>query len=287
MQAAGEPLRLYWGCQNRVWFGSLPTMTSFTVGNVRATCAANCAKRPAAAVELPTARGVARSSTNSTLMPRACANGSMRSISAWSRIVIGVAGSQRIVIRTSLMPTSLIWPKKNSGSAPLAWSSTTPICRSAPAGLAKTSAAQNALRATVVSLFTRAGFRRSSGRSSPRKTQYTRPQLLRTGRAHGDAGWHQRIRPDRAQLLPRLPQARPRLRGRRDQRPGLPGRARAHAQVRHDPRGPQRGDLARRRRGRDRRDGLQDPLGAGAVGAAVGRPRRRRRRRVDRLLHGA
>ena len=36
------------GCQKRVWFGSLPTMNSLTVGNVRARCAvnaANCAGR--------------------------------------------------------------------------------------------------------------------------------------------------------------------------------------------------------------------------------------------------
>src|SRR5215217_5701614 len=142
-------------------------MMSRTLGNVRPTCAANAANRPAAAAELPTARGFARSSTNRTLIPRACAKGSRRSISGWSRIVSGSAGSQRIVTRTSERPMSLICPKKRSGAAPFAWSSTTPICRSPAAGAARASAAQSALTTQRVRRFTRAGFGAEAGGPPP------------------------------------------------------------------------------------------------------------------------
>src|SRR5215213_120556 len=155
-------------------------MMSRTLGNVRPTWAANAANRPAAAVELPTARGFARSSTKRTLIPRACAKGSRRSIAGWSRIVSGSAGSQRIVTRTSERPMSLIWPKKRSGAAPFAWSSTTPICRSPAAGAARASAAQSALRPQTVRRFIRAGFGAEAA-GPPPKPGSTLAAVPRTG----------------------------------------------------------------------------------------------------------
>src|SRR5215213_9868639 len=155
-------------------------MMSLTLGNVRPTCAANAANRPAAAAELPTARGFARSSTKRTLIPRACAKGSRRSISGWSRIVSGSAGSQRIVTRTSERPMSLIWPKKRSGAAPFAWSSTTPIRRSPAAGAARASAAQSALRPQTVRRFIRAGFGAEAA-GPPPKPGSTLAAVPRTG----------------------------------------------------------------------------------------------------------
>src|SRR5262245_32145866 len=47
-QAARVRFALNCGCQNRDLFGSLPTMKSFTVGNVRATRAVNAANLPGA-----------------------------------------------------------------------------------------------------------------------------------------------------------------------------------------------------------------------------------------------
>ena len=100
---------------------------------------------------------------------------------------------------------------------------------------------------------------------------------------------HQRLRPDRPQLLPRRPrppaERGPRPRDRRGQRPDRPRRPRAAAEVRLDPR------PARRRRAGQRgpdRGGRQDRQGlrrARPGQPQVGRRGRRRGRRVHRLLH--
>ena len=106
------------------------------------------------------------------------------------------------------------------------------------------------------------------------------------GGHHGeDPRRHQRLRPHRAQLLPRAPAAGRRLRDRRGQRPRRREDDGAPAPVRLDARPARRGRRGRRRHDPRGRLRAQDALRARPGGAAVGRPRRRRRPRVDGLLH--
>ena len=106
-----------------------------------------------------------------------------------------------------------------------------------------------------------------------------------SGGGHGGTGRDQRLRAHRAQLLPGAARAR---RGRRDRGVQRPRRRRddgAPAQVRLDARAlPRRGRARRGRHPRGRR-GAQVAVRARSGEPALGRARRRRRARVDRLLH--
>ena len=96
---------------------------------------------------------------------------------------------------------------------------------------------------------------------------------------------HQRLRPYRPQLLPGAGRPGRRRRDRRRQRPDRQRHPGAPAQVRQHPR-----PVPGRREGDGRRDpgGRQQdhrPRGTRSRQAALGRPRRRHRHRVHRILH--
>ena len=97
---------------------------------------------------------------------------------------------------------------------------------------------------------------------------------------------YQRLRPDRPQLLPRRAGLRRRHRGRRGQRPHRQRDPRPPAEVRLDPR-PARPATCRSRTTTITVGGASFKVARRARPGqpAVGRPRRRRRDRVDRLLH--
>ncbi|CAA9335253.1 MAG: NAD-dependent glyceraldehyde-3-phosphate dehydrogenase, partial [uncultured Friedmanniella sp.] len=96
---------------------------------------------------------------------------------------------------------------------------------------------------------------------------------------------HQRLRPHRPQLLPGRAGLRCRRRGGRVQRPRLRRHPGTSAQVRHDPGSPRPAGVGRRRRHPGGRQGHQVLRREGPLRPSVGRDRRRRRHRVDRLLH--
>ena len=104
-----------------------------------------------------------------------------------------------------------------------------------------------------------------------------------TGDDHGeDSGRHQRVRAHRAQLLPGSHAAWRRLRDRRGERPRRREHDGAPAAVRLGARAAGRGGRRRRRDDQGGRLRDQDARRARPGGAPVGRPRRRRRPRVDR-----
>jgi len=159
------------GCQKRVWFGSLPTMNSLTVGNVRASCAVKAANWAAPAASSGACRGFAGYTANTTFTPWDSANGSICSISACSGMVVGAAGSHRTVTRTWVRPTSFISEKKVVPSPPLARSSTTPIWSSADAAPASASAAQaEARRVEIIFMARSIGGQRPA--LLPQRSQY-------------------------------------------------------------------------------------------------------------------
>ena len=108
-----------------------------------------------------------------------------------------------------------------------------------------------------------------------------------TGRRGGYSGWDQRLRADRAQLLPGAPAARRRLRGGRRQRSRRRRHDGAPAQVRLRARAAGQGRQPGRRVDHDRRPRDQVPGRARSGEPALGRPRSGRRHRVDGPVHQA
>ena len=195
-------------------------------------------------------------------------------------IVVGCVASQFTVRRTSLRPTSFMSVKK---AAPWSGCAERVIVGDADreAGLGR---ARERKRC--------AG--ESKGESEPlhpssflgRAADAAHPSKEgRLDSTRGDQGRHQRLRPDRAELLPRVAGEEPGLRARRRQRPRAAGCARAHAQVRLDARSAEERDRPLRERDLGRRPLLPRALGARRLGAALEGHGRRRRRRVDGALH--